>query len=510
MRSQNREPGQPMEAEVEQSDLWDSDMSISLASWQDWEKIAARDHSRHLRQQVNAIFREQLMGGLALLLIPILLLLDFVKIPAILYSLLSILDVAIWIFFILEYACRLLVAEDRRAYVTSPWNLFYLFILVVPAIALVFGGGYGIARYFRILRGMQAVTVLFLTGRAASHHAVQPVRPDESLEKSTLQVHSLPLAPPPASVPDWSAVTLSDPAAQLPRQGLLLDFSRWGPRDLPAMASLSGIPLYILEEKLRERSYPRADKIGNKMTVFLKVPVITRDPTERWTLQFSWNGFLTVYEKESIITFTRSRLTVVEALPESGSAEGIPLTGPGIVYLVLRDTLDAVEDLILKAEEQLIYLEALPLEKLPANYLNMMYTDQKELSRILSWLLHTKNAIMTAGGSGSDISGEEHSRLSALIDRCASLSDTAQNVSDSFGRMVDFYLNSTSFQINQVMKILGVLTALTLVPTLIGGLLGMNLIDNPWPATLLQMITAVVLLMLITAWVYFNLGWLKH
>jgi len=90
------------------------------------------------------------------------------------------------------------------------------------------------------------------------------------------------------------------------------------------------------------------------------------------------------------------------------------------------------------------------------------------------------------------------------------LYDNADHVSDSFSWMVDYYLNTTSFSMNRVMKILAVLTAMTMIPTLIGGLLGMNLIDNPWPATLLEMITVVGLLMILTAWVYYNLGWLKE
>lgn len=96
------------------------------------------------------------------------------------------------------------------------------------------------------------------------------------------------------------------------------------------------------------------------------------------------------------------------------------------------------------------------------------------------------------------------------MDVAGPLSDNAQNASDSFARMVDFYLNMTSFSMNQVMKMLAVLTALTMVPTLVGGLLGMNLVDNPWPATLLRMVTAVALLMVLMAWVYFNLGWLRR
>jgi hypothetical protein len=38
----------------------------------------------------------------------------------------------------------------------------------------------------------------------------------------------------------------------------------------------------------------------------------------------------------------------------------------------------------------------------------------------------------------------------------------------------------------------------------------MNLIGNPGPATLLQGVTIVGIVMVLTAWVYFNLGWLKR
>jgi hypothetical protein len=49
-----------------------------------------------------------------------------------------------------------------------------------------------------------------------------------------------------------------------------------------------------------------------------------------------------------------------------------------------------------------------------------------------------------------------------------------------------------------------------MVPAIVEGLLGMNLIGNPWSTTLLQMVTIVGLVMVLTAWVYFNPGWLKR
>jgi Mg2+ and Co2+ transporter CorA len=153
------------------------------------------------------------------------------------------------------------------------------------------------------------------------------------------------------------------------------------------------------------------------------------------------------------------------------------------------------------------------MNRFPTNFLSMIYTDQKALSRILSGLHHTIVALQVCCTNIQAVMGvdtPEEGRLRSLIDRCSLLSDNAQHALASFAWMVNFYLNTTSFSLNRVMKILAVITALTMVPVIVGGLLGMNLIDNPWPVTLLQVVAIVGIVMMLTAWVYYNLGWLKR
>jgi Mg2+ and Co2+ transporter CorA len=494
--------------------------SIRITPWQDWEEIGKKERAGQLRQTVNDVFCEQVMGTLALLLIPILLLSDFAGLPAAFLSFLSILDVAIWLFFILEYVCRLIVAEDRWKHFTSPWNILDLIIVGVPAAALVLGAGYGIARYFRVLRVMQAAQILFVGGRTASRHFIRKTAgPDDEDPGTGMRIRSLSLAAPaPAvgtktSMPVWKPVTISSTATSLDRSGQWLDFSELTRADFSTLSRISSVPAYVLDVKLREHAYTRAEISGKLTTVFVKIPRLVREPGTGSTWQFSWDGVLVAYDRDSVMTFARTTLPLLDTVALTAGAEEIPLTGPGIIYLIVRDEMGTIEDLILAAEEQLVYLEAQPMNRLPSNFLTMMYTDQKALSRITSGLLHTKTALEECCDSIQDISGKdtpEEGRLRSLIDRCSLLSDNAQHVADSFAWMVDFYLNTTSFSMNRVMKILAVLTALTMVPAIVGGLLGMNLIGNPWPATLLQMVTIVGLVMVLTAWVYFNLGWLKR
>jgi Mg2+ and Co2+ transporter CorA len=491
--------------------------SIRITPWQDWEEIGKKERAGQLRQTVNDVFCEQVMGTLALLLIPILLLSDFAGLPAAFLSFLSILDIAIWLFFILEYVCRLIVAEDRWKHFTSPWNILDLIIVGVPAAALVLGAGYGIARYFRVLRVMQAAQILFVGGRTASRHFTRKTSgPDDEGPGTGMRIRSLPLAAPAAgttTVPAWQPVTISSTATSLDRAGQWLDFSELTRADFSTLSRISSVPAYVLDVKLREHAYTRAEISGKLTTVFVKIPRLVREPGTGSTWQFSWDGVLVAYDHDSVMTFARTTLPLLDTVALTAGTEEIPLTGPGIIYLIVRDEMGTMEDLILAAEEQLVYLEAQPMNRLASNFLTMMYTDQKALSRITSGLLHTKTALEEICDNIQIVSGKdtpEEGRLRSLIDRCSLLSDNAQHVADSFAWMVDFYLNTTSFSMNRVMKILAVLTALTMVPAIVGGLLGMNLIGNPWPATLLQMVTIVGLVMVLTAWVYFNLGWLKR
>lgn len=490
--------------------------AVRVASWREWDSIARRDHATRMRQLVDGIFRQEVMGVLALLLIPILLLLDFVPLTPGVFAFLSIIDVAIWIFFILEYVCRLIVAENRVAYIVSPWNLLDLIIIAVPAIALVLGAGYGLSRYLRVLRVMQAFQVLYVGAKGAKNQidgksaGDMAIRPEQEMQIRTIALSGTPGN---GGVPGWDILSPESITPDINTHHMWVDFSGYSKSDYPVLSEITHIPPYILDERLRERAYPRFYNAGKFMTVFLKIPRVNREygDTEIWDI--TWDGLLVAFSADQVMTFSKSGHEIVDNTLGDGLDQGIVLDGPGVLYLCVNRSLDIIEDLILSAEEQLVCLETRQVSRLPRNFLSMMYTSQKELSRVTSGLLHTKTALEEVCSSGGEISCLDEvraGRLHSLTDRVSLLYDTANHVSDSFSWMADYYLNITSFSMNRVMKILTVLTAMTMIPTLIGGFLGTNLIGNPWPITLLQMITLVGLLMFITAWIYYNLGWLRE
>jgi Mg2+ and Co2+ transporter CorA len=489
--------------------------AVPVASWQEWDSIARRDHATRMQRLVDGIFRQEVMGGLALLLIPLLLLLDFVPLAPGVFAFLSIIDVAIWVFFILEYVCRLIVAENRVAYIVSPWNILDLIIIAVPAIALVMGAGYGISRYLRVLRVMQAFQVLYVGAKGEKNKIDRKSAGDVATPPGPglrIRTIALPNTPGTDAVPAWDTLSPESITRDINTHHTWVDFSGYSKSDYPVLSEITHIPLYILGERLKERAYPRSYNAGKFMTVFLKIPRVNREQGDAEIWDITWDGLLVAFSADQVMTFSKSGHEIVDKALVDGIDQDIVLDGPGVLYLCVNRSLDIIEDLILSAEEQLVCLETRQVSRLPPNFLSMMYTSQKELSRVTSGLLHTKNALEEVCHSGGEISCLDEvrvGRLHSLTDRVSLLYDNADHVSDSFSWMADYYLNLTSFSMNRVMKILTVLAAMTLIPTLIGGFLGTNLVGNPWPVTLLQMITLVGLLMFFTAWIYYNLGWLR-
>jgi Mg2+ and Co2+ transporter CorA len=70
-------------------------------------------------------------------------------------------------------------------------------------------------------------------------------------------------------------------------------------------------------------------------------------------------------------------------------------------------------------------------------------------------------------------------------------------------------MNTLNYEMTRVMRIVAVMTALALIPTTIGGLLGENLIDAPWSMTIYEIVFIVMLFMSLAVYFFFRKGWLR-
>lgn len=87
--------------------------------------------------------------------------------------------------------------------------------------------------------------------------------------------------------------------------------------------------------------------------------------------------------------------------------------------------------------------------------------------------------------------------------------EAIEDLRESLQGLVELRLNVSSFQMNRVMRLLALLTALALIPATVGGLLGMNLGDAPWSATLPKVAFGVAAGMSLSLYIFAIKGWLR-
>ena len=99
--------------------------------------------------------------------------------------------------------------------------------------------------------------------------------------------------------------------------------------------------------------------------------------------------------------------------------------------------------------------------------------------------------------------------LHDLVEAGDYLYETVNNVREGVLSLIELHLNVVSFEMNRVMRVLAVVSVLGLIPAVVGGLLGMNLADNPWPVTLPQVTFAVCFAMVTSLYFFVAKGWLR-
>lgn len=486
-----------------------------FSRWRDWIEVAREEELEDRRERIYDIFSERLMIALSLILLPVLVLPLAVELPSFIIAALSTVDFAILMIFALEYTLKLAYAENKKAFFIHPWHLLDLFIVLVPLVGLLVGIGYSRARFFRLLRLLRITQAASLSDRAYHRRSsLMQAVPPQTAHQPPLRVCAVALD---ESLADravkagWRRSSLSSLADPAGREKTWHDLSCVSKSDISEISELFGPTSYILRNKLNSRAYPQAEDSSGLHLLLIKVPCLENDREDSRKIRLSWKGLLFIDDGHGIATISQHELPSLQQIPAKARAESLPLTPPAIAYLILRESLDVVEELIWAGEEEQMALESLPMDRLPSGFLAALFRMKKEMGLITSWLLHLKEALNMIETRKVALHAWEEAdaiRFKSLLDRCGYLHDAAGNCSDNFSDLIDFYINSTSFQMNKVMKVLAIITALAIFPAVAGGLLGTNIMGAPWSVTLPQLTTLVAIAMLATGWICYKLGWM--
>ena len=105
--------------------------------------------------------------------------------------------------------------------------------------------------------------------------------------------------------------------------------------------------------------------------------------------------------------------------------------------------------------------------------------------------------------------GGDNACLKQLSEQADYLHETVEKAHEQLLTLLDLHLNIASYDVNRFMRLLAVVSSLALIPTIIGGLLGMNVAGNPWPVTLSQIAFGTLILMLCVLYAFLAKGWLR-
>jgi Mg2+ and Co2+ transporter CorA len=274
-----------------------------------------------------------------------------------------------------------------------------------------------------------------------------------------------------------------------------------------------GVPRIIFEGELVEESYPRIDYFEHYSMIFARTAEqrIVEKGTKRLFVDRA--GLLVVCYGHNIITMSRQKTSSFSQILEKAKKYHDPQDPLliSILYGVLKYILEKDKQIIATLEQELLRLENIPLNERPPDFLETTFHLKREVNQIVPALLHLKEIMTVITSKRVPLEGfnERHERLfDVLMDEATYLHETAQDARDNLLSLIDLYINTTSYEMNKVMRVIAVITVMGIIPAMMG-LLGSNIIGNPWGVHLWEVVIGVAFVMTGMAWVFYRLGWLK-
>jgi len=397
--------------------------------------------------------------------------------------------------FALEYAVHWVLAPSKRAYMLDPWRVLDLIIIAAPLVSLLPGTPEA-ARSSPVLRVLRLVRAVLAGTRASTrlrHHGAASARPPPQGPPIVTRLQS---GDPQSTSLDWAALLAW--LGGTPRGWL--HASNLEPARIEELARATRISRQLIETALGESSYPRLEPGPKWVTFSLALP---QPDGGRESL-------LMILGEECVLSLTLYR-------SESRTPFVVPPPAPRAwpvraVVSVLRQALGRHEELVNRCERELRVLEELPADESPGDFFERTFALRKRIGMAKADLLRLRGILRSVAEGRRALPGlgdEEREDMARVAEDADNLHETADGVREALLSLLDLHLNVSGYGMNRFMRLLAIVSALALVPAVVGGLMGMNLIDNPWPVTLPQVGFLVFIIMVSMLYTFLAKGWLK-
>ena len=216
---------------------------------------------------------------------------------------------------------------------------------------------------------------------------------------------------------------------------------------------------------------------------------------------------------KSVLTFCRRPAHLMENIAGATRRDLAPLSFPvRMICQVLEAVLDSHEALVGQFEQDLRILEELPVRESRQRFFEDTFRLKKNLFSTQADLWRLRGVFKELMQSRVKLPGDGANEVPLLRDLSETadyLYETVHNIRQGVLSLIELHMNVVSFEMSRVMRVLAVVSVLGLIPAVVGGLLGMNLADSPWPFTLPQVTFAVCTGMVTCLYFFIVKGWLR-
>ncbi len=471
-----------------------------------------QDPNRESREMIERIFSDKFMIVLTFLMIPIIILPIFFVFSADILQFLDACDVIIVSMFIIEYVAKLYLAKDRMAHFKNGWHILDFIVIVLslieflPFFALEVSGSPVVL--FRLLRLPRALAIGSRT--VGTRLKTLGVETNEQVKAVETIIRKM----------DDCEGTCVD---NIPWEQIVSDFKKpsqtWvdvyniSEKDYKKLSEIFQIPEEQFQNKLENEGFPRIDFLENSSLIVIQFGELKYPDLTREYLTIQKTSFLIICTGNDIITISREKTEVFDKISQIArkSLKEKPLALM-VLYNVLDYALKKYKSVVTDIEMELSRMENIPMDKVPKDFLERNYQLKKEVTGLALNLLHLKDTIGNVASKKVPLEGYTPAwaeLLELLQDEAAYLQETADNAKENLLSIIDLYINRTSYETNKVMKVLAVITAVAVIPSMVSGLLGENLINVPFGVYLWQVVMVVALAMILGIYIFYKLGWLK-
>ena len=424
--------------------------------------------------------------------------------------------------FIAEYVLKLYVEDKSRiSFVTDPLHVLDIFIIIIAlldfsplalSIPIISNSGElsPMLRLLRLLRiPLRGLLALGLASKAKTLEDNKK-KPDEPAPDRLLKISTLDEE---GNTRGYSKGTLS-----LEKDGkpLWVDFQEITKDDLSYIEEITEISGEEIKKKLIEGSFPRIDHIGEIPSILLWDSRI--ENKSDLTTEITSPRMLVVLKDANIITLTTDKselFTRVNRPKDQINKKNLIVE---VLFSLLKLKMNDYGKIVHEIENKISEFEEIPIDKTSPEFLHKTFLFKKEIQQVSDNLWHfhqvldqiiTKEDLLNLGIN------ENHRRnINTLHSESKYICRTARNVKQSLDTLIELHINTVSYDLNRIMRVIAVITCLAIIPSVIGGLLGVNLVMENGDSIGFQLyipevVFLVCSLMLLGLYAFYKMGWLR-